>query len=871
MKLFYRFVLLATLFSTPYLVLSQHAFLDQELLDKLGSTNGSELIPVALILEEEADLLFLKAEMNEKKIPAKDRAPMVELALKEIATTSQPQIISIIENSGLAYEQITRFWISNSIALSAEKELIELLALREDISHMYLNRNAFGYVPKPIKGESSAKSINGIEPGLEAIGAPELWAMGYTGHGRIGMTYDTGVWDDHPSHEKRFLANRMPVLSTWFGYDSPVPIDKSSSHGTHVTGTILGLDTATNDTIGVAPRAYYIATDPVVSDLADVKPLTDFMFGYEWALDPDGNPETTSDIPDVINNSWGFGPDLGEAPCPDFVIPVFTALEVAGIANVFSAGNEGPNPMTMSVPHNTNIGLVNSFTVGATSSSGNYPIASFSSRGPSLCDAEGSLQIKPEVAAPGVNVRSSIENGEYDFFNGTSMAAPHVSGSVLLLKEAFPDVTGEEILLALYNSATDLGDVGEDNTYGKGFINVKDAFDLLTESHTPVPPANLSNDIELVRIVSPIDELVCGGPNIAFSPIIEVQNNGLSSINGFTVFASLESENVGSSENFEVSLQPGENQQIQLSEIIVEGDGLVELHIRIAEQEDEYDILNNHGVFRFTRLKQYDWNAEGSFATDFNEGIDESMWTIYNPDSRITWDSVQAIQSDGTLGYAAYINLPNYFGAMSELDHLISPVILNQPQTENNLLFDYFYRKRTNNDFIKDTLVVFINRSCNDTYMTEELLRLGGDDLWTNDDSQSNAFPEIAEDWRTVSLELNLETNEPFFFSIVAVNRRGNNLFVDNVRMANTLSVDHQSDAVNFSIYPNPTNGLFRLDWTSDSNAQLSIFDVTGRIVLQNQNLKTGGEVDLRHLNKGIYLVQLSVDQNSETSKVVVQ
>ncbi|MEO1447992.1 MAG: S8 family serine peptidase, partial [Bacteroidota bacterium] len=88
--------------------------------------------------------------------------------------------------------------------------------------------------------------------------------------------------------------------------------------------------------------------------------------------------------------------------------------------------------------------------------------------------------IKPEVVAPGVTTRSARAGGGYTWFAGTSMATPHVAGAIMLLKEAFPTLTGEEIKTALYVSARDLGPIGEDNAYGNGIINVKDAFEALT-------------------------------------------------------------------------------------------------------------------------------------------------------------------------------------------------------------------------------------------------------------------------------------------------------------------------------------------------------------------------------------------------------
>ena len=59
---------------------------------------------------------------------------------------------------------------------------------------------------------------------------------------------------------------------------------------------------------------------------------------------------------------------------------------------------------------------------------------------------------------------------------GTSMASPHAAGALLLLKEAFPTLTGEQFKLALYNTASDLGDPGEDNKFGMGMIDVFSRF-----------------------------------------------------------------------------------------------------------------------------------------------------------------------------------------------------------------------------------------------------------------------------------------------------------------------------------------------------------------------------------------------------------
>ena len=213
-------------------------------------------------------------------------------------------------------------------------------------------------------------------------------------------------------------------------------------------------------------------------------------------------------MPDAINNSW-FDPGVN-GECNSAYVNILNAAEAVGIAIVFSAGNDGPNASTITSPKNINTDLVNSFAVGAVNGNSNtFTIAGFSSRGPSICGGEESLLIKPEVSAPGQNVRSCELDGSYGLKSGTSMAAPHVAGAIVLLKEAFPTLTGTEIKLALYFTCRDLGTVGEDNTYGMGIIDVLAAFNyLVDQGNEPVEPG-VENDIMFVDVVA--EERNCDG------------------------------------------------------------------------------------------------------------------------------------------------------------------------------------------------------------------------------------------------------------------------------------------------------------------------------------------------------------------------
>jgi subtilisin family serine protease len=152
---------------------------------------------------------------------------------------------------------------------------------------------------------------------------------------------------------------------------------------------------------------------------------------------PRGDPFRDGDVsraPDVVNNSWGC-PD-SEGCQADTLQGAVEALRAAGIMVVASAGNDGPSCDTVLDPVAR---YAAAFTVGATTRG--ETIAYFSSRGPVPLPNDAQL-LKPDVVAPGDNVRSSTPGGGYGSASGTSVAGPHVVGVVALLWSARPELIG---------------------------------------------------------------------------------------------------------------------------------------------------------------------------------------------------------------------------------------------------------------------------------------------------------------------------------------------------------------------------------------------------------------------------------------------
>ncbi len=191
----------------------------------------------------------------------------------------------------------------------------------------------------------------------------------------------------------------------------------------------------------------------------------------QWVLDPDGDPATVSDVPDVLNNSWGFRP----GGCDGVFDRAIDALEAAGVPVVFAAGNRGAGFDTVAAPADRADLLLNAFAVGAADQrDGEIVVADNSLGGPTPC-SPGS--IKPEVVAPGDiplvraegarTARASSRTGAF-----TSWAAPHVAGALALLSSLNPAASAQELKQALFSTARDIPPAGLDNRSGAGLINL---------------------------------------------------------------------------------------------------------------------------------------------------------------------------------------------------------------------------------------------------------------------------------------------------------------------------------------------------------------------------------------------------------------
>ena len=459
------------------------------LLDK-----NEEVVSVLVYLKAQVDLDSINKQMNEQGATLQDRHKTTVVTLQNTAYKSQTQLVEYLNElqSQKLVKDFKCFWIGNIIRVDAYQSVVDHIALRDDVLWVYPNYEI--ELIEPVEGSFEIKSSNNdeIEPGVVAVRASEVWEeFNITGEGVLVATIDTGVDGDHPALASRWAGVEDPRYEghpEWAWFDpysgqNDFPYDYNG-HGTHTMGSVCG--GAPGDQIGVAPGALWISAGAIDRGGSIQQTVDDAIESFEWMIDPDGDPETNWDVPDVCSNSWGLSPIYhGVPPCDETFWSFLDACEAAGIVIIFSAGNEGYSGLR--TPSDRATDDYRTFAVAAVDANDpEWPIAGFSSRGPTFCTPNGTKAIKPDIAAPGVNVRSSIPGGGYDYGSGTSMASPHINGVVALMREANPNLGVEQIKEIIYQTAYDLGDEGEDNDYGWGMVDAYEAVFLVLPPDKPI-------------------------------------------------------------------------------------------------------------------------------------------------------------------------------------------------------------------------------------------------------------------------------------------------------------------------------------------------------------------------------------------------
>jgi len=294
---------------------------------------------------------------------------------------------------------------------------------------------ALGEAPFP-----DVPNVGGLQWGVDLVKAPEVWARGYQGQGIVVAVIDSGVDYNHPELQNNIWSNNDEIPNNGIDDDGNGYVDDFrgwdfvendndpqdlESHGTHIAGTIAS-SIGGGGTVGIAPEAEIMILR--VLDNAGVGKVSDGIEAIRYAADNGA---------DVINFSSGGRRFVSEE------LDAIRYAESRGVVFVSAAGNDSLSTPDFPAATADRVGIA----VGSVDLANRF--SNFSNQaGPLPLDyvvapgGDGGVEDRGDIYS---TVPFFLGGNSYDFFAGTSMATPHVTGVVALIKEANPSLSVSEI------------------------------------------------------------------------------------------------------------------------------------------------------------------------------------------------------------------------------------------------------------------------------------------------------------------------------------------------------------------------------------------------------------------------------------------
>ncbi|MBN2018328.1 MAG: S8 family serine peptidase [Candidatus Cloacimonetes bacterium] len=495
LSLFIAVLLVTSGFSALY---GNQDILTPQLEQKLQQSETTELIPVNIIMKQQYDHQDLLQQSA--YLPESERRDFVIQELKSFSEYHQQDLLYDLENFSFnsIVKDITPLWVSNVISCKATAEVIYTLINRDDID--LIDHDEIRNMLMFEKGEPAFPTTREITWNVTKVKADDVWDLGYTGSGVTVAVIDTGVNYNHVDLADHLWTDPSYPYHGWdFRYNDNNPMD-DHGHGTHCAGTVAGDGTAGSQT-GMAPDAQIMCLK--VLDNGGGGSESGVWNAIQFAIDNGA---------DVISMSLGWL----HAWSPNRITwrNTMNTLLAAGIPASVAAGNEGDQQYMYPIPDNIRTpgdcpppwlhpdqtltgGISSVICIGATNSGDG--IASFSARGPVTWEYISGFNdypyspemglIRPDVVAPGQNIKSLAHYSNYGYesgWSGTSMATPCAAGVMALMLSKNNNLTPADIDQILEETAYQLS-TNKSNTFGSGRI---DALEAINQVPAPSPIMN---------------------------------------------------------------------------------------------------------------------------------------------------------------------------------------------------------------------------------------------------------------------------------------------------------------------------------------------------------------------------------------------
>lgn len=281
-----------------------------------------------------------------------------------------------------------------------------------------------------------------------------------------------------------------------------------------------------------------------------------------------------------------------------------------------------------------------------------------------------------------------------------------------------------------------------------------------------------------------------------------------------------------------------------------------------------------------SELTKENYVKVGGQTIPFLDGFDgitlnSSGWEVNNPDGVKTWDLTE-VQGVSGMTNAAWMNFFDYTN-MNARDYMNSP-LLSLVGYENVLMsFDYAYTQRYNQ---KDSLIVNVSSDCGETWTRVYANGPDGEGVFETAEPSALFFePSTAEDWAGSGYG----ASKPIIdlgqwagmgnikLQFESFNQYGNNLYIDNVEVSNTLGLFYENDNSDISVYPNPAKDNLTVILKDNMKYKLSISNMQGQLILEKEISSGQSRIDISNIPKGVYIIGIENSEISATRKLIIQ
>lgn len=268
--------------------------------------------------------------------------------------------------------------------------------------------------------------------------------------------------------------------------------------------------------------------------------------------------------------------------------------------------------------------------------------------------------------------------------------------------------------------------------------------------------------------------------------------------------------------------------------------------------EDYVTVVNTDAI-------QYPFSDNLREATLDGEGA----YSVINEDDDRTWEKNTEVGYDDNDCFS--FNNYRVFGS-GKIDEIVGATMNNDGIGSFKLSFRYAYAEKSSsgND---DKLRIMVSKDCGETWATRRTLK--GSSLITADQTTSEFVPSSQEEWGDVSVTLSGYDVEGFRFKIRFENGGGNNIYIDDINIANSSVGVGELDADAISVYPNPANESFKVDGAK--GASFKLYSITGQLVNQGTINNTVENINLSNLHHGVYTLELTSNGSVVTKKIIKQ